>query len=290
MVVASQVAIVTDSTAYLSAEEISRYQVHVIPLKVIFGTEVYSEGVGITSQEFYHRLSTGGPMPTTSQPPISDFTRLYRKLAEQGHAILSIHISSKLSGTVNSALTARQELPQAQIEVVDARTVALRMLIAPAAQAAARGLALPQLKASIEKLNACLNTVGMLNTLEYLWKGGRIGGAKALLGTLLRIKPLLDFRGGEVKVLAKLRTSAQALDAILEFMRGRIRGGTAIHVGVAHTDAPDLAGALKKRVQATFNCAEIDVVELGPVLGTHVGPGFFGVAFYSDDDWQPEQF
>jgi len=286
-VVASKVKIVTDSTAYLSAEETSQYGVHVVPLRVIFGTEIYTEGVDITSGEFYRRLATSGPMPTTSQPAVSDFTRVYGELAEHGHPILSIHISSKLSGTVHSAVAARQALPRAQIEVVDARTVALKMLVTPAAQAAGRGMSLAQLKASIERLNTCLNTVGMLNTLEYLWRGGRIGGAKALLGTLLRIKPLLDFRDGEVKVLAKLRTSTQAIESILELMRARIGGGTPIHVGVAHTHALELAQVLKERVQASFNCAELDLFELGPVLGTHIGPGFFGIAFYSSEEWQP---
>jgi DegV family protein with EDD domain len=287
--VTGKVKIVTDSTAYFSAEEISKYGVHVVPLRVIFGTEVYSEGVDITSEEFYRRLATGGPMPTTSQPAVSDFTRLYSKLAERGHPILSIHISSKLSGTVNSAMAARQELPQAQIEVVDARTVALRMLIAPAAQAAEKGQSLPQLKASIERLNASIVSVGALNTLEYLWKGGRIGGAKALLGTLLRIKPLLDFRGGEVRVLAKLRTRAQALKSILELMRSRVPENTPIHVGVAHTNALEWALELKEEVGKAFNCAEMDLVELGSVLGTHLGPGFFGIGFYSDEEWQPDR-
>jgi DegV family protein with EDD domain len=286
--VTGKVKIVTDSTAYLSAEEIKRYDVHVVPLRVIFGTEIYSEGVDITNEEFYRRLASG-PMPTTSQPAVSDFTRVYGKLAERGHPILSLHISSKLSGTVNSAMAARQELPQAQIEIVDARTVALHMLIAPAAKAAAGGQGLPQLKASIEKLNAGMNTVGVLNTLEYLWKGGRIGGAKALLGTILRIKPLLDFRGGEVKVLAKLRTSARAINAILELMRSRVPGNKPIYVGVAHTNALDWALELQKEIENTFNCAEMDLVELGPVLGTHIGPGFFGLGFYTDKDWRPDQ-
>ena len=284
-----KVKIVTDSTAYLSAEEISRYDVQVVPLRVIFGTEVYCEGVDITSEEFYRRLATRGPMPTTSQPAVSDFIRVYGELAERGHPILSIHISSKLSGTVNSAMSARQELPHAQIEVVDACTVALRMLIAPAAKAAAGGQSLPQLKASIEKLNACMITVGVLSTLEYLWRGGRIGGAKALLGTILRIKPLLDFRGGEVRVLAKLRTSAQATKSILELMESLVTGNTPIHVGVAHTNALEWALELEREVKATFNCAETDIVELGPVLGTHIGPGFFGLGFYSDEEWQPDQ-
>ena len=287
--VTGKVKIVTDSTAYLSLEEISRYDVHVVPLRVIFGTEVYCEGEDITNEEFYRRLASGGAMPTTSQPAVSDFTRVYSELSERGHPILSLHISSRLSGTVNSAMAARQELPQAQIEIVDARTVALRMLIAPAAKAAVGGQGLPQLKASIEKLNACMNTVGVLNTLEYLWKGGRIGGAKALLGTILRIKPLLDFRGGEVKVLAKLRTGARAINSILELMESRVPRNKPIHASVAHTNALEWAMELQREIQNTFTCAEMDIVELGPVLGTHIGPGFFGLGFYSAEEWQPDQ-
>jgi len=192
---AAEVKIVTDSTAYLSPEEIALYDIHVVPLKVIFGADVYSEGVDITTEEFYRRLATARMPSTTSQPSVNDFTRVYSELAQRGHPILSIHISSKLSGTVNSAVAAMVELPQAQIEIVDSLSIAMRLLIAPAAEAAKRGLPLPQLKASIEKLNASINAFGALDTLEYLWKGGRIGRAQALLGTMLRIKPVLARSG-----------------------------------------------------------------------------------------------
>ena len=284
-----KVRIVTDSTASLSAEEIACYNVHVVPLKVIFGTEVYSEGVDITNEEFYRRLARGGMLPTTSQPPVGDFTRLYRELAEAGHPILSLHISSRLSGTVNSAEAAREELPQAQIEIVDCFTVALRMLIAPAVRAAEGGQSLPQLKASIEKLNACMNAFGALGTLEYLSRGGRIGVAKFLLGTLLRIKPILAFEGGELRVLSRARTSAKAIEYMVELMKKRVGGGSPVHVGVVHTENMESARLLKKEIEACFDCAELELLELGPVLATHLGPGFFGVGFYSDEEWQPDQ-
>jgi len=286
----NKVKIVTDSTAYLSPEDISTYDVHVVSLKVIFGTEVFSEGVDITNEEFYRRLTKEGAMPTTSQPPVSDFVRVYGKLAEQGHPILSLHISSKLSGTVNSASAAREALPQAQIEIVDSLSIALRMLIAPAAKAAEGGLSLPQLKASIEKLNACLKNVGAFDTLEYLWKGGRIGGARALLGTILRIKPLLAFDSGELKVLGKVRTSTKAIEYIMELMKKRVTESTPLHVGVVHTNALEAGLALKKAVETGFNCAELEFLELGPVMGTHIGPGFFGIGFYSEEQWQPDRY
>ena len=286
---AAKVKIVTDSTAYLSPEEVARYDIHVVPLKVIFGADAYSEGVDITTEEFYRRLAAARTFPTTSQPSVNDFTRIYSELAQRGHPILSIHISSKLSGAINSATAARVELPQAQIEVVDSLSIALRMLIAPAAEAAERGLSLPQVKASIEKLNASINAVGALDTLEYLWKGGRIGGAKALLGTMLRIKPVLAFEGGELKVLAKARTTRKAVEYILELMGERVKGSAPIHGMVVHTHAIEPALTLKKEVQARFNCVELGFIELGPVLGTHIGPGFFGIGFYSEQDWQPSQ-
>ena len=168
----------------------------------------------------------------------------------------------------------------ADIEVVDARTIALRMLIKPAAEMAAAGASLAEIKDTIEQLNSRVNTVGMLDTLDFLRKGGRIGRAEALLGTLLRIKPLLDFRGGEVEVVAKLRTSAQAMNNILGFMRPRLGGCRGVCVVVAHIGALAAARELKRRIEAAFPCLESIIIELGPVLASHIGPGFFGVGFH----------
>ncbi len=283
---AADIKIVTDSTAYLSPEEIARYGVHVVPLKVIFGADAFSEGVNIPTDDFYRRLATARTLPTTSQPSINDFTQIYSELARGGHPILSIHISSRLSGAVNSARAARVELPQAQIEVVDSLSIAMRLLIAPAVEAVKKGLSLPQVKDSIEKLNAAINAIGALDTLEYLWKGGRIGGAKALLGTMLKIKPVLAFEGGELKVLAKTRTTGKAIDYILELMGNRVGKDTPIHAIVVHTHAPGPALVLKDEVESRLKCAEVGFMELGPVLGTHIGPGFFGIGFYTDRDWR----
>jgi DegV family protein with EDD domain len=276
-----QVMIVTDSTAYLTEEEIERYDIHVIPLKVIFGTEVYDEGKNITNREFYRRIRNGA-VPTTSQPARSDFTQIYEELVGRGHPVLSLHISSGLSGTANLATVVKGEFPSAQIEVVDSSSMALRMLVLPAAKAAQAGQTLPQLKVAIEGINRALSTVGALDTLEYLRRGGRIGTARALLGTMLRVKPLLLFAGGELEVLGRVRTSARAIEAIQDIMRQRVGTGVPVHVAVVHTDAPERGEALKQAVLAGFNCLDMDFLELGPVLGTHLGPGFFGVGFYGE--------
>jgi len=283
------VKIVTDSSVYLPPEVIARYDIRVVPIKVAFGTEVYSEGVDITNEEFYQRLAKSDILPTTSQPPISDFTRVYTELAQQGHPILSIHISSKISGTINSVIAARKSLPQAQIEIVDSLSIAMGLLLAPAAKAAEQGQTLAQLKASIEKLNNCMNVIGALDTLDYLRRGGRIGGLKALVGTLLKIKPILTFEGGEPRLLAKVRTMPRAIDYILRFVEKRTEGSTSIYGAIRHTHVLEAALALEKALRAHFNWAELDLMEMGPVFGTHLGPGTVGLGFYGDKDWQPDQ-
>jgi len=280
----AKVKIVTDSTAYPEPEVIAKYDIRVVPLRVAFGSEVFAEGVDITNEEFYQRLAQGGKLPTTSQPSVADFVRVYRELAEQGHPILSLHISSELSGTCASALAAKNALPQAQIEIVDSLTIAMGMLISPAAEAAERGETLSQIVASTEKLNKCIKVVGAFDTLEYLWKGGRIGAARALVGTLLKIKPVLTQEGGEVKVLNKARTMARAIEYMLGFVEKEVKGSISLHGWLAHSHVPDAARVLEKELREKFNWVELRLLEMGPVLGTHMGPGLVGVGFYCDED------
>jgi DegV family protein with EDD domain len=280
----TKVKIVTDSSAYPEPKITAKHDIRVVPLKVAFGSEVFAEGVDITNDEFYQRLAKGGKLPTTSQPSVADFIKVYRELTEQGHPILSIHISSKLSGTCASALAAKNALPQAQIEIVDSLTIAMGMLIAPAAEAAERGETISQIVASIEKLNKCIKVVGAFDTLEYLRKGGRIGAARALVGTLLKIKPVLTQKGGEVKILNKTRTMAHAIEHILGFVEKEVKGNMFLHGYIAHSRVPDAARVLEKELRENFKWVELRFLELGPVLGTHMGPGLVGASFYSDDD------
>jgi len=284
----AKVKIVTDSSSYPEPEVVAKYDIRVVPLRVAFGSEVFAEGVDITNEEFYQRLTKGGKLPTTSQPSVADFIRVYRELAEQGHPILSLHISSKLSGTCASALAAKNALPQAQIEIVDSLTIAMGMLISPAAEAAERGETLSQIAASIEKLNKCIKVVAAFDTLEYLWKGGRIGAARALVGTLLKIKPVLTHKGGEVKVLNKARTRTHAIEYMSGFVEKEVKGSISLHGYIAHSHVPDAAHALEKELRENFNWVGLRFLEMGPVLGTHMGPGLVGVSFYCDEDWHSE--
>jgi DegV family protein with EDD domain len=279
----AEVRIVTDSSAYPEAEAIVKYGIRIVPLRVAFGSEVFSEGVDITNEEFYQRLARGGKLPTTSQPSVADFVGVYRELAEQGHPVLSIHISSKLSGTCASALAAKNALPEARIEIVDSLTIAMGMLIPRAAEAAERGETLSQIAASTEELNRRIRVIGAFDTLEYLWKGGRIGAARALVGTLLKIKPVLTQESGEVKVLNKARTTANAIEYMSGFVEREVKGNMPLHGWVAHSHVPDAARALEKKIRENYNWIELRFLEMGPVLGTHMGPGLVGVSFYYDE-------
>lgn len=281
-----KVKIVTDSTAYLLLETIERYDIRVVPLRVTFGTEAYAEGLDITNEEFYQKLAKSSRLPTTSQPPVSDFIRVYSELVQDGHPIFSIHISGKLSGTINSALAAREAFPQAEIEVVDWLSDGFGLVALAAARAAEEGQGLAQIKATVKQLVARMSCFGVLGSLEYLRKGGRIGGARALAGSLLRIKPILALKGGDVKVLAKVRTEDKAIECMLELVRKRMEGSTFIHGAVVHTRALEGALKLEEAIRARFNCAELSLVELGPVLGTHTGPGLLGLGFYGDGEQQ----
>lgn len=280
----AEVKIITDSTAYLPPELIARYGIRVVPLKVVFGAEAYAEGVDISNEEFYSKLMEASTLLTTSQPSVGDFLQVYGEVTREGVPILSIHISSKLSATVSTALTAKGELPQAQIEVVDSlsTSMGLGMVVLAAARAADEGQSLSQIRAATEKVIRSMNLFFIVDTLEYLRKGGRIGGAAALVGTALRIKPVLYLKEGQIEVLAKVRTKRRALKRLLELMAERMLGGTSVHIAIIHAHAAEEATALEKEVRARFNCAEIYLSELGPAIGAHVGPRAIGLAFYAD--------
>jgi len=279
----ARVKIVTDSTAYLLPQTVARYDIRVVPLKVIFGNESFAEGVDITNEEFYQRLARSKALPTTSQPSVSDFIQVYAELTQPGYDIFSIHISGKLSGTINSALAARAAFPQARIEVVDWLSMGMGLLVLAAARAAEEGRGLAEIKEIIKRLTANMNIFGTLGTLRYLQKGGRIGAAATLVGTLLKIKPVLTLDNGEVRVLAKPRNRDKAVQCMLKFMAQRVEEKARIHGAIVHTRAPEEASVLEKEVRACFDCDELYFIELGPVFATHTGPGTLGMAFYSDE-------
>lgn len=270
------VKIVTDSTSDLPPELAAELGVTVVPLTVFFGEQAFKDGVDIGHDEFFERLTTGGVLPSTTQPSVGEFTAAYEPLVREGHDIVSIHISDKLSGTLNSARNARQEFPDAKIELVDTRgaSIAIALAVKAAAEAANAG-ADADAVAEIARA-AAENTAHyfVLDTLEYLQKGGRIGKAQAWFGSLLSIKPVLTLRDGEIHPLEKVRTRVKAVQRMKELAaEGAPYEEIALTCETTEAEAAELSEHL-----AAFTDRPILRGRLGAVIGTYAGPGVIGFA------------
>jgi len=279
----SKIAIVTDSISSLTPIMGQEYGVHVVPTYIIFGTDTYRDGADLDTEQFYRLLRGNKQLPTTSQPTSTDFEQLYTKLSQQVEAIVSIHASKKVSATVDSARAARKELADVPIHVIDAQTFAMAQgqVVIAAARAASNGHNVEQIVQLVEELAPKTNLIFTVETLEYLRRGGRIGGATALLGSALRVKPILHIANGQVEPLEKPRTRKRSVGRLLDLMEERVGTSDAVHVAVLHCDSLGDAQRLGERVTARFNCAELLITEAGPTIGTHAGPGTLGLAFYT---------
>lgn len=275
------IRIVTDSTSDLPRGVAQQMGVHVVPLRVIFGEESLLDGIDITPDGFFARLRASPIMPTTSQPSPADFQRVFEEAIRAGDEVVCLVISAALSGTYSSALTAKEMMADAPITVMDSRTtsMALGLLVEEAARLAQAGATRERITARIEQLLPLTHVLFIVDTLEYLQKGGRIGGAQALVGTLLNIKPLLTLQNGRVEPLERVRTKRKALDRLVEIAAQRARETMyPYRVAVIHGQAPDEAAYVAHRVSEQINCAHLVQSEIGPVLGVHVGPGVVGAA------------
>ena len=271
--------LVTDSTAYLPLDLQQKYDVHTISLKINVGDRTYDEEGGITKDEFYKLLADVATAPTTSQPSAGEFLGLYKSLIGDGDEVISIHISEGLSGTIPNALAAAQELAPDRIHVVNSRTTAAGLLIMAlaAGEAIAAGKSSAQILSMLERMieQSCL--FFSVETLEYLHKGGRINTASRLLGTLLNIKPILYLHEGKIEALDKTRTSKKARRRVLDEAALAV-GQQPVHTAIIHIQALDAANEMAERVRERLNCVSLHISEVGPVIGTHVGPGTIGVA------------
>jgi DegV family protein with EDD domain len=277
------IKIVTDSTAYLSNDFVRRHDIRVVPLYVHFGEEAFKEGVDISNEDFYVRLKEAPQLPTTSQPSAGEFRDVFQELASDDHQILTLTISSKLSGTWNSAMAAKDMLPDAEIAIVDSLSTAsgLQLLIEAACKAIAAGASLQEISDQLEELKKKLNFFFMVDTLEYMAKGGRIGNARAFLGTVLNVKPILYLRDGAIEPLEQVRSKRKAVGRMLELLAEYLgENSSQAPLAVTHALVPDEAQAFASEIRARFGCEEPSVTELGAVIGTHTGPGIIGVATY----------
>jgi DegV family protein with EDD domain len=278
-----KVAIVTDSTACLSEEQTVEYDVRVLPLSIIWEGKSYRDGVDIQPGEFYERLATSKTLPTTSQVTTPAMQEAFSLLLEQGHDVLGIFVSSKFSGTYEAAVQARQMIPgaEARVALVDSRltTVAMALPVLAAARAACAGESLRAIQALAERACDHSGVLFVVETLEFLRRGGRIGGAQALLGTALNIKPVLAMRDGQIEALEKIRRKSAALDRMLEIVAERIGDRTPVRIAVAHANSEADAANLLSTASARLDAMEAFSRPLSPVIGAHVGPGTVALAY-----------
>jgi DegV family protein with EDD domain len=279
-----KIAIVTDSTASLPQDLVDKHNIHVIPCKVLFGNETFCDGVDLAPSEFYQRLRESSALPTTSQPSSGEFCELYESLAEEYDSILSIHVSEHLSGTLASAHAACATVPDIPIEIIDSKFVSLGlgMVLFAAARAVAEGKSAAEAAEAARDVMAKMNIIFVPDTLEYLAKGGRIGGASALLGSVLQIKPILYIEDGRIEPLEKVRSTKKARKRLVEIMAEKVGSAERVHAAVIHADCLEAAEGVRDEIAQRFDCAELYVTEIGSGVGTHAGPGTVGIAFYGE--------
>lgn len=272
------VRIVTDSTADLSPDQQRAAGITVVPLNVHFGDEVFRDRVDLSGQQFFRKLKAASQLPRTSQPSVGVFEEVFRTLTEAGDGIVAVLLSSKVSGTYNSGLMAAQSVGADRIEVIDSlsASMALGFLALEGAKAAAGGATRQAVAERVRGLVPKARILCAIDTLTYLERGGRIGKARALVGSLLNFKPLITLKDGEVVPLGRARGRPQMLDRLVEMLK---RDGPVTRLAVLHGAALAEAEHLRARIAPDYPDVEITVTEIGPVLATHTGPGVIGITY-----------
>jgi DegV family protein with EDD domain len=282
-----KVAILTDSTAYLPESSLQAEGIHTLPLNVIWGEEVFEDGVSITPDAFYDRLKTAKQMPTTSQVSVGRMSEKFKELLGQGLDVLGIFISSGISGTMQSALQAREELDeqdQARVAVFDSQqtTMSMGFQVLTAARAANQGASLEECLKVAEQARERTGVIFVVDTLEFLHRGGRIGGAQRFLGTALNMKPILQMNKGKIEAVGRVRTKGKALDRLVELVVERCAGKGTVQIAAPNAQASAEARQVVEKISQKLDVTESMITELSPVVGTHVGPGTVALAFMTE--------
>jgi len=277
----ADIALVTDSTAYMPEEVVDKYHITVAPQVLIWGSETYEDGVDIEPQEFYERLEGSSEMPTTSQVTVATFLKIFPKLLEEDKQILAILISEKLSGTIASAVQAKEDFPGAPIEIINSETTAMELgfHVLTVARAIEQGADMKECKQLAEKAKQHTGVLFAVDTLEFLHRGGRIGGGSRFLGTALNIKPILEVRGGRVEAVERVRTRKKSLRRMVDMTAERISGRQPVRLSCLHANASKEAQELLEEIHKRFEPVETYLTEVSPVVGTHAGPGTVGIAY-----------
>lgn len=277
------VRVITDSTADLPSEMAAELGIEVVPLNVHFGTDTYRDNIDLSADEFYQRLVSSPRTPTTSQPSVGAFLEVYQKALEDGaDGIVSVHISAKLSGTWNSSVQAREQLDDpSKVEIVDTgqASMGLGWVAAAAAKAAQAGASQEEVASVARSTAEQVRVLFLVDTLEFLQKGGRIGKAQAMVGSMLALKPLLTIQDGEVHPLQKVRTRGKGVARLVQLVE---EAAPLQSMAVLYTTTEDEARALAERLSPCVPSGQVIVGRLGTVVGTYAGPGLLGVG------WAPQ--
>jgi DegV family protein with EDD domain len=275
-----KIALVTDSTSDLTEDVRTLHDIHVIPMKLRFADEEFTDGT-LSSEDFYRRLAEEKVLPKTSQPSPEEFGQLYSRLLEEYQEIISIHISSGLSGTLNAAYLAKEKLATDSIHVVDSKSISLGLglLVMEAARLIKEGIKITGILERLAKARENLETLFTLNTLEYLQKGGRIGKVNSLAGTILNIKPVIRVGDdGIYHSFAMARGQDRAINCIIKAFQRLVAGRKDARLAVAHGAALEVGKYLKEALENAIQIPVSIFTQVGPVIGAHTGPGTVGAA------------
>jgi DegV family protein with EDD domain len=276
------VVVVTDSAADLPQEWLQAFDIQMVPLILTMGNKSWRDRVDITPPQFYELLRNSSDFPKTSQPNASTFQELFVQLSQQVEKICAVLVSSDLSGTVSAARTAKANLPDLDIQIVDSRGVSMMQgfTVLAAARAAAQGLALGQVAAAARAMIGKAHIYFIVDTFEYLYRGGRIGAVSRLLGSALNIKPVLEIADGVAKPAGQVRTRRKALARVIELLEQQAEQGGQAHMAVVNVAAAEEAQDFRRQLEERFQPVEMISTDCSPVLGAHVGPGTIGVAYH----------
>ncbi len=279
----SKVALVTDSTSYIPREIKEKYPITVAPQVIIWDGQTYEDDVTMTPEQFYTRLRTAKTMPSTSQVSVVRMHQAFSNLLEQGYDVLGIFISSKLSGTFQSAVQSREQLTSGKekVDYVDSNTTAMAMgfMVLTVARAAADGASLAECKALAEKAREHVGVYLTVDTLEFLHRGGRIGGAQRFLGTALNLKPVLAIEDGRIEPVERVRTRSKALDRLVELVAEKCAGKSPVRMATLHADAEAEAKIMLDKITPLVHPVESVLAAVSPAVGAHAGPGTVGLAW-----------
>jgi len=279
------VAIIADSSADIPKDICEKYSISIAPLYVMFGNETYRDDrKQLPLKAFYDKIRKSPTMPTTSQPTPGDFLEIYKELLKTHDSIINILISKKMSGTIASAELAAKELPDADITTIDSEKVHMPcgFIAIKAVQMAAKGASKEEILRKVEELKEKVNVLFIPSTLEYLKKGGRIGRAKALLASLLELKPILTLHDGEVSPYKNTRRWEQGKQEIINLMESMIKNPENLHVCVGDSDMKTEGDEFASKIKNKFNPKELIRSDIGPIVGSHTGPGTLAATFYED--------